>query len=55
MEEFTSVPANINLNINMKTIKIHSIMKNIGQRQNFRRNAGDLKNSKNNLNNNFIF
>ena len=38
-----------------ETIRYHSIMKNIGQIQNFRRNTGDLKKSKQNLKCNFTF
>ena len=38
-----------------ETKRYHSIMKNIGQIQNFRRNTGDLKKSKQNLKCNFTF
>ena len=48
-------PAKVHLNSVMETIRNHSIMKNIGQIQNFRRNTGDLKNSKHNLKYNFPF
>ena len=46
-------PAKVHLN--METIRNHSIMKSIEQIQNFRRNTGDLKNSKHNLKYNFTF
>ena len=39
----------------METIRNHPIIKNIKQIQNFRRNTGDLKNSKENLEYNFTF
>ena len=48
-------PAKLHLNSVMEIIRNHSIMKNIGQIQNFRRNTGDLKNSKLNLKYNFTF
>ena len=39
----------------METIRNHRIIKSIEQIQNFRRNTGDLKNSKENLKYNFTF
>ena len=39
----------------MEKIRNQSIVKNKGQIQNFRRNTGDLKNSKHNLKYNFKF
>ena len=39
----------------METIRNHLITKSIGQIQNFRRNTGDLKNSKCNLKCSFTF
>ena len=52
---YTTKPAQRHLNSVMETIINHSIMKNIVQMQNFRRNTGDLKNSKQNLKYNFTF
>ena len=43
------------LNSDMETKRNHSIMKKIEQIQSFQKNTGDLKNSKRNLNHNFIF
>ena len=51
----TTEPAKVPLKSVMETIRNHSIMKNIGQIQNFRKNTGDLKNSKHNLKYNFTF
>ena len=45
MKKYTTEPAKVHLNSVVETIRNHSIMKNIGQIQNFRRNTGDLKNS----------
>ena len=53
MKKYTTEPEKVHLNSVMETIRNHSIMKNIGQIQNFRRKAGDLNNSKHNLNYNF--
>ena len=55
MKKYTAEPAKVHLNSVNETIKNYSIMKNIGQIQNFRRNTGDLKNSKHNLKYNFTF
>ena len=55
MKKYTAEPARVKLNSNMETIRNHSIMKNIEEIQNFGRNTGDLKNSKHNLQYNFIF
>ena len=55
MKNYTREPVKVHLNSAMETIRNHSIMKNIGQVQNFRRNTGDLKNSKHNLKYNFTF
>ena len=55
MEKNTTEPAKVHLNRDMGTVRNHSIMKKIGQIQNFRRNTGDLKNSKHNLKYNLIF
>ena len=55
MEKYTTEPVMVHLNSDTETIRYHSIMKNIGQRQNFQRNTGDIKNSKHNLKYNFIF
>ena len=54
-EKIYTEPAKVYLNSVMETIRNHSIMKNIGQIQNFRRKTGDLKNSKHNLKYNFSF
>ena len=35
MEKYTTEPAKVHLNSNMETTRNHSIMKNIGQIQNF--------------------
>ena len=48
-------PGKVHLNSDMATIRNHSIMKNIGQIQNFPRNNGVLKNSKHNIKYNVIF
>ena len=45
----------VHLNSDMETLRNHSIMKNVGQIQNFKKNSGDLRNSKHNLKYNFIF
>ena len=55
MKKYTTEPAKAHLNSAMENIRNRSIMKNIGQVQNFRRNTGDLKNSKHNLKYNFTF
>ena len=55
MKKYTTEPAKVHLNSVIETIRNHSIMRNIGQIQNFRRNTGDLKNSKQNLKYNFTF
>ena len=55
MKNYTTEPAKVHLNSVMKTIRNHSIMKNIGQIKNFQRYTGDLKNSKQNLEYNFTF
>ena len=55
MKKYPTEKAKVHLNSVMETIKNHSIMKNIGQIQNFRRNTGDFKNSKQNLKYNFTF
>ena len=55
MEKYTTEPAKVHLKSDMKTIRNHSIIKTTGQIPNFRRNTGDLKNSKHNLKYNFIF
>ena len=44
MRKYTTEPAKIHLNSAIETSRNHSIMKNIGQIKNFRRNTGDLKN-----------
>ena len=49
MEKYITEPAKVHLNSHMETIRNHSIMKNIGQIQNFGSNTGDLKNSKHSL------
>ena len=49
MEKYITELAMAHLSNVMETIKNHSSMKKIEQVQNFKRNAGDLKNSKNNL------
>ena len=55
MEKNTTQPAKVHLNSGLETIRNHSIMKNIGQIPSFRKNTGDLKNSKHNRKDNFIF
>ena len=55
MKKYTTEPAKVNLNSVMETIRNHSIIKNIGQIQNFRRNTADLKNSRHNHKYNFTF
>ena len=54
-EKYTAESAKIYLNSDMETIRNRSIMKIKGQIQNFRKNVGDLKNSKQNLKYNFMF
>ena len=41
MEKYSTEPAKVYLNSDMETIRNHSIMKNIGQIQNFGRNIGN--------------
>ena len=48
-------PTKVHLNSVMETTRNHSILKNLGQIQNFRRNTADLKNSKQNPKFNFAF
>ena len=55
IKKYTTELAKVHSNSVMETIRNHSVMKNIGQTQNFRRNTGDLKNSKHNLKYNFKF
>ena len=55
MKKFTTELAKVHLNSVMETIRNHSIMKSIGQMQNFRKNTEDLQNSKYNLKYNFTF
>ena len=55
MKKYTTGPAKVHLNSVMETIRNHSIMKSIGQIQNFRRDTEDLKNSQHNLKYNFTF
>ena len=55
MKKYTTEPAKVHLDSVMETIRNRSIMKNIEQIQSFQRNAGDLKNSKQNPRYNFIF
>ena len=43
MEKYTTEIAKVHLNIDIETIRNHSIIKNIGLIQNFRGNTGDLK------------
>ena len=43
MEKYTTEPAKVHLNSDMETMRNHSIMKNIGQIQNFRRNMETLR------------
>ena len=52
MEKYTTKPAK---GSNMEAIRNHSIIKNTGEIQNFRRNTRALKNSKHNLKYNFLF
>ena len=54
-KKYTTEPAKAHLNSVMEIIRNHSIMKNIGQTQSFRRHTGDLKNSKHNLKYDFTF
>ena len=42
-EKYTTEPVKVHLNSDTETLRNHSIMKNIGQIQNFRRNTWDLK------------
>ena len=53
-KKYTTEPAKAHLNSVMETVRNHSIMKN-RKIQNFQRNSGDLKNSKQNLKFNFTF
>ena len=46
MKKYTTEPAKVHLNSVMETIRNRSIMKNIGQTQNFRMNTGDMNNSR---------
>ena len=46
MKKYTTEPAKVHLNSVMETIRNRSIMKNIGQIQNFRMNTGDINNSR---------
>ena len=39
MEKYTTEPAKVHLNSNMETKRNHSVMKNMGQIQNFERNT----------------
>ena len=55
MKNYATELAKVHLNSVMKTIRNHSIMKNIGRIKNFQRKTGDLKNSKQNLEYNFTF
>ena len=55
MKKYATEPAKVHLNSFMETIRNDSIMKNTGQIQNFRRNAGHLKNARQNLKYNFPF
>ena len=55
MKKYTTEPAKVHLSSVMESIRNHSIMKNIGNIQNFRKNTGDLKNSKHNVKYNFTF
>ena len=55
MKKYTKEPAKVHSNSVMETIRNHSIMKNIRQIQNFRRNTGGLKNSKLNFKDIFTF
>ena len=55
MKRYTTKRAKVHLNSVMEKIRNQSIVKNKGQIQNFRRNTGDLKNSKHNLKYNFKF
>ena len=55
MKKYTTESAKVYLSSVMETIRNHSIMKNLGKIKNFRKNTGDLKNSKHNLKYNFIF
>ena len=55
MKKFTTELAKVHLNSVMETIRNHSIMKSIGQMQNFRKNTEDSQNSKYNLKYNFTF
>ena len=55
MKKYTTEPAQVHLDSVMETITNHLIMKNIGQIQNFQKNTGDLKDSKQNPKYNFTF
>ena len=44
MKKYTTEPAKVHLNNCLETVRNHSIMKNIDQIQNVRRNTGDLNN-----------
>ena len=55
MKIYTAEPVKVHLYSVMETIGNHLIMKNIEQIQNFRRNIGDLKKSKQKLKYNFTF
>ena len=46
MKKCATEPTKAHLNSVMETVRNNSIMKNIGQIQNFQRNTGDLNNSK---------
>ena len=46
MKSYSTEQPKVHLNSGIETIRNHSIMKNIEQIQNFRKNTGDLKNSK---------
>ena len=43
MKKYTTEPAKVYINSATETIRNRSIVKNIGQRQSFQRNSGDLK------------
>ena len=55
MKKYTAEPARAPLNSVIEAIRNLSIMKSTEQIQNFRRNTGDLKNSKQNPKYNFKF
>ena len=44
MKSYTTEQAKVHLNSGIETIRNQSIMKNIGQIQNSRKNTGDLQN-----------